>query len=62
MTEVYTTQHPTNGIIRKLHSEPVRLDADDELYYDFLKRRLDALLIQPHPRCIRKITSYSKNG
>ncbi|GGC13156.1 hypothetical protein GCM10011386_00960 [Parapedobacter defluvii] len=63
MTETYTSKHPTtHGIIRKLEQEPMRLDLDDELFYNFLKNEMDTLLRQPHSNCIRKITSYSKAG
>lgn len=62
MTETYTTKHSTHGIIRKLEKEPIRLDIDDELFYDFLRNGMDTLLRQPHSSCIHKIISYSKAG
>ncbi|MBK1441272.1 hypothetical protein JHJ32_14830 [Parapedobacter sp. ISTM3] len=60
MTETYTTKIPTQGIIKKLDKENIRLDFDDELLYDLIKGQMDALLRQPHARSISKITSYSK--
>ena len=60
MTKTYTPKSSTQGIIRKLEQEAVRLDTDDELFYDFLKRELDGLLLQPPPAIIHSITSYSK--
>ncbi|MGK6350270.1 hypothetical protein [Parapedobacter sp. DT-150] len=33
---------------------------DDQLFYDFLKSKMDTLLQQPQTRSVNKITSYSK--
>ena len=60
MTETYTLRNPACGAIRKLDKEGIRLDVDDQLFYDFLKNEMDALLRKPQPGSIRKITSYSK--
>lgn len=60
MTETYTSKHSSQGIIRKLEQETIRLDIDDELFYDFLKSEMDVLLRQPHPSSIHRIISYSK--
>jgi len=61
MTETYTSKHSSQGIIRKLvEQETIRLDMDDELFYDFLKAEMDGLLRQPSPSSIHRITSYSK--
>jgi len=60
MTETYTTKNPTTGAIRKLDMDPIRLDADDELFYDLLKGKLGALLCKPTRESIDKITAYSK--
>ncbi|MFC7524508.1 hypothetical protein ACFQRK_11160 [Parapedobacter sp. GCM10030251] len=60
MTETYTSKPSSQGIIRKIEREALRLDLDDELFYDFLKSEMDALLRQPHPSSIHRITSYSK--
>ena len=62
MTETYTSKHSSQGIIRKLEQETIRLDIDDELFYDFLKSEMDVLLRQPRPSSIHRITSYSKAG
>jgi len=60
MTETYTSKHSSSGIIRKLEQEAIRLDLDDELFYDFLKSDMNGLLRQPRPSSIHRITSYSK--
>ncbi len=43
-----------------MDNDVIRLDVDDQLFYDMLKRELDALLRQPQSGIIRKITSYSR--
>lgn len=62
MTETYTqpssAHHGTSG---KSVTEFVRLDADDQLFFNMLKSKLDVLLRQPAAGSIRKITSYSRN-
>lgn len=62
MTETYTSKSSSQGIIRKIEREVLRLDLDDELFYDFLKSEMDTLLRQPRPSSIHRITSYSKAG
>lgn len=62
MTETYTNtkKNAPRGVIRKLEREFIRLDIDDQLFYDFLKSKMDTLLQQPQTRSVNKITSYSK--
>ncbi len=60
MTETYTTKKSVPGIVKKLSRENPQLDFDDELFYDFLKNRMDILIRQPQAESISKITSYSK--
>ncbi len=62
MTETYTLRSSPRGAIKKLDKEGTRLDIDDQLFYDFLKNEMDALLRQPQSESITKITSYSKAG
>ena len=60
MTETYTQRMPPSEAIRKSDQEVIRLDVDDQLFYDMLKSELDALLRQPESGSISKITSYSR--
>ncbi|MEC3880768.1 hypothetical protein [Parapedobacter sp. 10938] len=60
MTETYTQTVSSREVDRHLDSDVIRLDADDQLFYDMLKSELDALLRQPHSEIISKITSYSQ--
>lgn len=60
MIETYTLKNSHLGAIKKLDKEGIRLDVDDQLFYDFLKNEMDALLRQPRSGSITKITSYSK--
>jgi len=62
MTKTYTSKHSSQDIIRKLERDAIRLDLDDELFYDFLKSDMNALLRQPRPSSIHRIISYSKAG
>ncbi|SEL73862.1 hypothetical protein [Parapedobacter koreensis] len=60
MTETYTTKSPARGIIKRLDKETIRLDVDDQLFYELIKSKMDTILRQPHPGSITKISSYSK--
>ncbi|PPL02865.1 hypothetical protein [Parapedobacter indicus] len=62
MTKTYTSKHASQDIIRKLERDAIRLDLDDELFYDFLKSDMNALLRQPRSSSIHRIISYSKAG
>ncbi|MGV3761221.1 hypothetical protein [Parapedobacter sp.] len=60
MTETYTRAIPQREVTKKLQNDVIRLDADDQLFYDMLKSELDALLRQPQAGTISKIRSYSR--
>ena len=60
MTETYTRTIPPQGAAKKSNPDAIRLDVDDQLFYEMLKSELDALLRQPQSRSISKITSYSR--
>lgn len=62
MTETDTTKTtPTHVVIKTLSQEKSQLDADDKVFYDFLKYRMDALLRKPREESIHKILAYSNN-
>lgn len=60
MTGTYTRTHTVNEASGKLGPDTIRLDVDDQLFYEMLKGELDALLHQPQPGIIHAITSYSR--
>ena len=60
MTETYTQTISPREAAKKTDTDMVRLDADDQLFYDMLKAELDVLLRQPQSGIINKITSYSR--
>ncbi|HWK99932.1 MAG TPA: hypothetical protein VNQ55_08295 [Parapedobacter sp.] len=60
MTETYTQTISPREASGKSDRPIIRLDVDDQLFYDMLKNELDALLRQPRPGSISKITSYSR--
>jgi len=60
MTETYTRTHTANKVPGKLAPDTIRLDVDDQLFYEMLRDELDALLHQPQSGIINEITSYSR--
>ncbi len=60
MTETYTQTAFPREVTKKSDKDVIRLDADDQLFYDMLKSELDVLLRQPQSGIIRKIRSYSR--
>lgn len=60
MTKTYTLRNSQCGTVRKPDKEGIRLDVDDQLFYDFLKHEMDTLLRQPQSGSVARITSYSK--
>ena len=61
MIETYTQPTLSKEITGKPANDDVRLDVDDQLFFDMLKNELDVLLRQPKTGSIRKITSYSRS-
>ena len=60
MTKTYTQTIFPSEVTKTPDNYTVRLDDDDQLFYDMLKSELDALLRQPQLGIINKITSYSR--
>jgi len=60
MTETDTTKNATHAVIKKLSQEKPQLDFDDNLFYDFLKYRMDALIRKPQDESVTKVLLYSK--
>ena len=60
MTKTYTQTFFRSEVTKKSDNYTVRLDDDDQLFYDMLKSELDALLRQPQSETINKVTSYSR--
>lgn len=60
MAETYTRTHASHRVSKKIDRDTIRLDVDDQLFYDLLRNELDTLLRQPQPGIINKITSYSR--
>lgn len=60
MTETYTQTISSRAVAKKLDNGVVRLDNEDQLFYDVLKYELDTLLRQPRSGIISKIRSYSR--
>lgn len=61
MIETYTQTIFAQETSENPDHEVVRLDMDDQLFYDMLKSELDMLIRQPKPGSISKITSYSRS-
>lgn len=61
MTETYTQTVISQEAYEESDHDVIRLDVDDQLFYDMLKNELDVLLRQPQSGSISKITSYSRS-
>lgn len=60
MTETYTQTISPREATEEADTDMVRLDVDDQLFYDMLKVELDVLLRQPRSGVINEIRSYSR--
>ena len=59
MIETYTPATLSKELTGKPVDGIVRLDIDDQLFFEMIKNELDFLLRQPKAGSIHKITSYS---
>lgn len=59
MTETDTTKFAPHVVIKTLSQEKSLLDADDKVFYELLKCRMDTILRTPREESVHKVLSYS---
>ncbi|WP_262245192.1 hypothetical protein [Parapedobacter soli] len=61
MTETYTQTILLRKAAKNSDNDIIRLDVDNQLFYDLLKGDLDSLLREPRMGSVDRITSYSRS-